>query len=81
MSIVLAVRNTLEKCPPELASDLLDHGIVLAGGGALLRGLDKRIAEETGMPVIVADAPLDCVADGAGIYLESEALSQVGKRV
>ncbi len=79
--ILDAIKATLEKTPPELSADIIDHGITLTGGGALLRGLDKRIAEETGMPVIVADAPLDCVADGAGIYLESEALSQVGKRV
>lgn len=79
--ILDAIKATLEKTPPELSADIIDHGIMLTGGGALLRGLDKRIAEETGMPVIVADAPLDCVADGAGIYLESDALAQVGKRV
>ena len=79
--ILDAIKATLEKTPPELSADIIDHGIMLTGGGALLRGLDKRIADETGMPVIVADAPLDCVADGAGIYLESDALSQVGKRV
>ena len=79
--ILDAIKATLEKTPPELSADIIDHGIMLTGGGALLRGLDKRIADETGMPVIVADAPLDCVADGAGIYLESDALAQVGKRV
>ena len=79
--ILDAIKATLEKTPPELSADIIDHGITLTGGGALLRGLDKRIAEETGMPVVVADAPLDCVADGAGIYLESDALTQVGKRV
>ena len=79
--ILEAVKATLEKTPPELSADIMDHGIMLTGGGALLRGLDKRIREETGMPVIVADAPLDCVADGAGIYLESEMLKLIGKRV
>ena len=71
MSIVLAVRNTLEKCPPELASDLLDHGIVLAGGGALLRGLDRMISEETGLFVTVAEEPLLAVAKGTGIMLQT----------
>ena len=79
--ILDAVKATLEKTPPELSADIIDHGITLTGGGALLRGLDKRMAEETGMPVIVADSPLDCVADGAGVYLESDALSGVGKRI
>ncbi len=69
-SIVEAVRVNLERCPPELASDLIDHGIVLAGGGAKLRGLDQLIAEETGLPVMVADDPLLAVARGTGIYLE-----------
>ena len=53
---------------------------MLTGGGALLRGIDKLIAEETGMPVNVADSPLDCVVDGTGIYLESDVLGKVGKR-
>ena len=79
--ILDAIKATLEKTPPELSADIIDHGITLTGGGALLRGLDKRIREETGMPVIVADAPLDCVADGAGIYLESDSLEKVGKRI
>ena len=69
-SIVLAVRNTLEKCPPELASDLIDHGIMLAGGGALLRGLARLISEETGLFVTVADDPLRAVANGTGIVLQ-----------
>ncbi|OQA85121.1 MAG: Rod shape-determining protein MreB [Lentisphaerae bacterium ADurb.Bin242] len=69
-SIVLAVRNTLEKCPPELASDLIDHGIMLAGGGALLRGLARLISEETGLFVTVADDPLKAVANGTGIVLQ-----------
>ena len=69
-SIVEAVRATLEKCPPELASDLIDRGIMLAGGGSLLRGLDRLISEETGLPVFVADDPLKAVANGAGIVLQ-----------
>lgn len=69
-SIVLAVRNTLEKCPPELASDLIDHGIMLAGGGSLLRGLARLISEETGLFVTVADDPLKAVANGTGIVLQ-----------
>jgi rod shape-determining protein MreB len=68
--IVEVVRVTLERCPPELASDLIDHGIVLAGGGALLRGLDRLLSEETGLPVTVADDPLTAVANGTGIVLQ-----------
>ena len=79
--ILEAVKATLEKTPPELSADIMDHGIMLTGGGALLRGLDKLIADETGMPVNIADNPLDCVADGTGIYLESEMLKLIGKRV
>lgn len=70
-SIVEAVRVTLEKSPPELAADIMDRGIVLTGGGALLRNLDRHISQETGMPVIVADNPLDCVAIGTGRALDS----------
>ncbi|GJM79269.1 hypothetical protein HMSSN139_17650 [Paenibacillus sp. HMSSN-139] len=66
-AIVDAVKVTLEKCPPELAADIMDRGIVLTGGGALLRNLDKLLASETGMPVIVAENPLDCVAIGTGL--------------
>jgi rod shape-determining protein MreB len=68
--IVEAVRMSLERCPPELAADLIDHGIVLAGGGALLRGLDRLLAEETGLPVNVAKEPLLAVANGTGIVLQ-----------
>ena len=64
MNIVLAVRNTLEKCPPELASDLIDHGIVLAGGGALLRGLARRFQDKVNIQFHVADDPLHAVARG-----------------
>lgn len=70
-SIIDAVRLSLEQTPPELASDILDRGIVLTGGGALLRGLDKRIRQETNLPVIVADDPLTCVARGTGYVLEN----------
>lgn len=70
-SIVEAVKVTLEKCPPELAADIMDRGIVLTGGGGLLRNLDKLLARETGMPVMVADNPLDCVAIGTGCALEN----------
>lgn len=69
-NIVDAVRTTLERCPPELAADLVDRGIVLAGGGALLRGLDKRLKEETGLPVHVADDPLSAVGEGTGKALQ-----------
>lgn len=69
-SIVSAVKNALEQSPPELASDIAERGLVLTGGGALLRDLDKLIAEETGLPVIVAEDPLTCVARGGGKALE-----------
>lgn len=68
-TIIEAVRVTLERCPPELAADLVDRGVYLAGGGALLRGLDKLLAEETGLPVHVADDPLSAVGEGAGQVL------------
>lgn len=70
-SIVEAVKVTLEKSPPELAADIMDRGIVLTGGGALLRNLDKRLSRETGMPVLVAEDPLDCVAVGTGKALDN----------
>jgi rod shape-determining protein MreB len=70
-AIIDAVRPSLEQTPPELASDILDRGIILTGGGALLRGLDKRIRQETNLPVIVAEDPLTCVARGTGAVLEN----------
>ena len=73
--ILDAIRSTLEKTPPELAADIIDQGIMLTGGGALLRGLDRLIAAETKMPVHVAESPLDCVVDGTGICLENDMLS------
>ncbi len=69
-AIVDAVKLTLEKTPPELAADIMDRGIVLSGGGALLRNLDSVISEETKMPVFVAENPLDSVAIGTGKSLE-----------
>ena len=69
--VLNAVRLTLEKTPPELAADIIEQGITLTGGGALLRGLDKLINKETGMPTHVAENPLDCVADGTGAVLEN----------
>ncbi|HEY9897600.1 MAG TPA: rod shape-determining protein [Pantanalinema sp.] len=69
-AIVDAVRDTLEKTPPELAADIIDRGIVLAGGGALLQGLDELISHDTEMPVHIADDPLSCVALGTGRVLE-----------
>ena len=70
LKIVEIVKATLEKTPPELASDIMEKGIVLAGGGALIRNLDKLISTETGMPVYVAEEPLDCVVRGTGKTLE-----------
>ena len=76
--IVDAVRTTLDKCPPELAGDVMDRGIALTGGGALLRGLDQRLREDTGMPIHVADNPLDSVALGTGKCVEDfDTLRQV----
>lgn len=77
-AIIDAIKFTLEKTPPELAADIMDKGIMLAGGGALLSGLDMLIREETGMPVTIAEDPLDCVAIGTGKVLEEiEALRSV----
>ena len=70
MRIVEAIKDTLECTPPELSSDIIDRGIMLSGGGALLRGLDTLIQNETGIEVHIAEAPLDCVALGAGAVLD-----------
>lgn len=70
-SIVEAIKLTLEATPPELAADAMNYGIVLAGGGALLRGLDRLIAQETGMPVLIAHDPLSCVVIGTGKVVEA----------
>jgi rod shape-determining protein MreB and related proteins len=71
--VIDGIRTTLERCPPELAADLVDRGIVLAGGGALLKGLDRLIREETGLPVHIAEDPLSAVAEGTG-----KALQEIG---
>ncbi|RPF76491.1 MAG: rod shape-determining protein [Verrucomicrobia bacterium TMED71] len=68
-AIVEAVRSALERCPPELSADLVDRGFVLAGGGALLRGIDRLLCDRTGLPVIIADDPLSAVANGTGAVL------------
>jgi rod shape-determining protein MreB len=68
-AIVEAVRNALERCPPELSADLVDRGFVLAGGGALLRGIERLLCERTGLPVTIADDPLSAVANGTGAVL------------
>lgn len=68
--IVQTVKQTLEKTPPELAADLVENGIILTGGGALIKNLDKLLSEETSMPVYIADEPLDCVVRGTGKVLE-----------
>jgi len=76
--IVDAIKFTLEKTPPELSSDIFDRGLVLAGGGALLYGLDKVIQNSTGLPVYIADNPLDCVAMGTGMVIDDfDALKNV----
>ncbi len=77
-SIVDAVKATLDKTPPELSADIMDKGIVLTGGGALLKGLDERLKHETGMPIHLTESPLSCVAVGSGRCLEEfEALKRV----
>ncbi len=77
-AVVDAVKTTLDKCPPELAGDIMDRGIVLTGGGALLHGLDERLRHETGMPIHITERPLDSVALGSGKCIEDfEALQQV----
>ncbi len=78
--IVAAVKDTLERTPPELAADLGERGIVLAGGGSLLRGLGEKLREEVGLPVQIADSPLTCVVEGAGRSLdELETLDRAAK--
>lgn len=68
--IVGAVKNALEQTPPELGADIADRGMMLTGGGALLRDLDRLLSEETGLPVLVAEDPLTCVVRGCGIALD-----------
>ena len=69
-NIVSAVKNALEQTPPELGADIAERGMMLTGGGALLRDLDRLLAEETGLPVLVAEDPLTCVVRGCGLALE-----------
>ncbi|HIW73998.1 MAG TPA: rod shape-determining protein, partial [Firmicutes bacterium] len=76
-AIVDAIRSTLENTPPELSADIIDNGIMLTGGGALLRGLDVLINRETGMPVHIAEDPLDCVVNGTGKCLDRGMISDL----
>jgi rod shape-determining protein MreB len=69
-SIVQAIKQALEQTPPELSADIGDKGMVVAGGGALMRDVDRRLMEDTGLPVVIADDPLTCVARGCGRALE-----------
>jgi len=79
VEIMEAIKNTLERTPPELASDVAERGILLAGGGVLLQGFDQRVREETGMPANLADSPLTCVVVGSGRSLEEfEAIARSG---
>jgi rod shape-determining protein MreB len=79
-AIIDAVKETLDRTPPELASDIMDRGIMLAGGGALLQGLDDRLRDETQMPAHLAESPLTCVAVGSGRSLEEfEAIHRSNK--
>jgi rod shape-determining protein MreB len=75
--VVGAIKRVLDKTPPELSGDLVDAGMTLAGGGALLRGIDKVIAQETGLPVRIADDPMTCVVRGTGIVLENPEIMKV----
>jgi rod shape-determining protein MreB len=77
--VLAAIHATLEETPPELAADITRQGILMAGGGALLRGLEDRVHQETGMPIRVADDPLSCVATGAGMALDE--LDTLGRRI
>ncbi|MFM1905852.1 MAG: Rod shape-determining protein, partial [Actinomycetota bacterium] len=77
-AIIDAVKSTLDRTPPELSGDIMDRGVMLTGGGALLRGLDERLRHETGMPVVIAESPLNCVVLGSGRTVEEfEALGRV----
>jgi rod shape-determining protein MreB and related proteins len=79
VEILDAVKETLERTPPELAADIAERGILLAGGGVLLQGFDERIRDETGMPASLADSPLTCVAVGSGRSLEEfETIARTG---
>jgi rod shape-determining protein MreB and related proteins len=81
-TIIEVVKNTLEKTPPELAADIVDRGIILCGGGALLKNLDKRLREETSLPIFIADDPLSSVVLGAGKILENlPLLEKIGNAI
>jgi rod shape-determining protein MreB len=82
-SIVESIRLTMEQCPPELAGDLMERGILLCGGGALLRGLDARLQQEIGVPVHLAENPMECIAQGAGKMLsfKSESIGSYASAV
>lgn len=80
MQVIDAVKTTLESTPPELAADIMDRGIVLTGGGALLHNIDRLISEETNMPVVIAEDPLDCVAIGTGKSLDNIDLFKNAKK-
>lgn len=69
--IVQAAKTVLERTPPELSADIIDRGVILTGGGALLHGIDRLLAEELKVPVFIAEDPMDCVAKGTGIMLEN----------
>ena len=69
--IVLAAKNVLEKTPPELSADIIDRGVILTGGGALIHGMDQLLADELKVPVTVSDTPMNCVALGTGIILDN----------
>jgi rod shape-determining protein MreB len=79
--IVEVVKNVLERCPPELSGDLVDRGFFLAGGGALIRNIDRLLSEATGVPVTVSDDPLSAVANGTGFYLEHLNILELQTRV
>ncbi len=80
--LIEVVKNTLEKTPPELAADIVDRGIILCGGGALLKNLDKRLREETSLPIFIADDPLSAVVLGAGKILENlPLLEKIGNAI
>ena len=78
--VVEAVRGTLERAPAELAADVMQRGLVLVGGGTLLRGLDERLRQETGLPVTPVESPLTCVAIGAGRSLDEVFIPQRKRR-
>ena len=77
-TIIQAAKNVLERTPPELSADIIDRGIILTGGGALLHGIDQLLAEELKVPVVIAEDPMTCVAEGTGRMLEN--LDKLSKR-